>query len=167
MVTNSQLFAFNSSSGPLALQPENAEGKCLAVKGNVLDIADCGGNGQQFTFGGTTTDVVPTISNSTEPINNNTENGLPAVDNGSGSLRNTTGDGLPSVVPPRVNGTIPAAVQNGTTVGSGKNKNGKKNGGKKNGDKKNGRNKNIGERSTNDGTTANSEKASNVYHHMV
>ncbi|KAF6831952.1 hypothetical protein CPLU01_06469 [Colletotrichum plurivorum] len=53
-VVNSQLFAFGGGAGPLSFQPENAEGKCLAVKGAALDIADCsaGDASQSFTFGG-------------------------------------------------------------------------------------------------------------------
>ncbi|EPE06891.1 iron-sulfur protein [Ophiostoma piceae UAMH 11346] len=52
-VTNSQLFALNSTSGPLSLEPENAAGSCVTVKGNVLDIASCDSSDakQQFTFG--------------------------------------------------------------------------------------------------------------------
>ncbi|AEO69629.1 uncharacterized protein THITE_2021944, partial [Thermothielavioides terrestris NRRL 8126] len=53
-VTNSQLFAFNGSAGPLALKPQNQDGSCLVVKGNVIDIATCneGDANQSFTFGG-------------------------------------------------------------------------------------------------------------------
>ena len=53
-VTNSQLFNFNGSAGPLAFQPQNQAGSCLVVKGNAIDIAQCntGDAGQSFTFGG-------------------------------------------------------------------------------------------------------------------
>ncbi|KAF9877872.1 hypothetical protein CkaCkLH20_04448 [Colletotrichum karsti] len=53
-VTNSQLFEFNGGAGPLALKPGNAQGKCLTVKGEVVDVADCNANdkNQAFTFGG-------------------------------------------------------------------------------------------------------------------
>ena len=52
-VTNSQLFALNSTSGPLAFEPANAAGSCVTVKGGVLDIAGCDASDakQQFTFG--------------------------------------------------------------------------------------------------------------------
>lgn len=52
-VTNSQLFPFAGSSGPLALTPENAEGSCLFANGAVVDIASCNGAdpNQSFTFG--------------------------------------------------------------------------------------------------------------------
>ncbi|KAI0686588.1 hypothetical protein C8Q76DRAFT_761556 [Earliella scabrosa] len=51
-VTNSQLFTFNGGAGPLALAPKNGEGKCFAVRGNVLDSADCQSAADQtFTFG--------------------------------------------------------------------------------------------------------------------
>ena len=52
--TDSQLFNFTGGSGPLALQPQNAIGACLAVKGKVLDQAACTGEGdaaQSFIFG--------------------------------------------------------------------------------------------------------------------
>ncbi|TDZ73387.1 hypothetical protein CTRI78_v001101 [Colletotrichum trifolii] len=53
-VTNSQLFAFTDGAGPLSFQPENEKAKCFAVKGDVLDIADCNANdqNQSFTLGG-------------------------------------------------------------------------------------------------------------------
>ncbi|KAK9782349.1 hypothetical protein SCARD494_13657 [Seiridium cardinale] len=52
-VTNSQLFSFNGGSGPLSFSPENQVESCLAVKGDVLDIAACseGDASQTFTFG--------------------------------------------------------------------------------------------------------------------
>ena len=40
-MTNSQLFTFDGSAGPLSLAPKNGEGKCFAVRGNVLDSANC------------------------------------------------------------------------------------------------------------------------------
>ena len=40
-MTNSQLFAFAGGAGPLALAPENGTNQCLAVSGDVLDIATC------------------------------------------------------------------------------------------------------------------------------
>jgi hypothetical protein len=54
LVTNSQLFTFNGSSGPIAFTPENQLGSCLTVKGNVLDVANCvaGNPDQTFTFSG-------------------------------------------------------------------------------------------------------------------
>ncbi|KAK4237280.1 putative iron-sulfur protein [Achaetomium macrosporum] len=52
-VTNSQLFSFDGSAGPLSLKPRNQEGSCLVVKGNAIDIANCdaGDANQSFTFG--------------------------------------------------------------------------------------------------------------------
>jgi hypothetical protein len=52
--TDSQLFGFTGGPGPLALEPKNAVGTCLAVSGDVLDQAACSGRGdatQAFTFG--------------------------------------------------------------------------------------------------------------------
>ncbi|OWP02825.1 hypothetical protein B2J93_5047 [Marssonina coronariae] len=60
-VTKSQLFRFAGGAGPLAFEPENAAGTCLAVTANnVLDQAPCeGGNAaQSFTFGGTATSTL-------------------------------------------------------------------------------------------------------------
>ncbi len=53
-MTNSQLFPFTGSAGPLALTPENASGTCLTVKGAVIDQAPCNAADpdQSFTFGG-------------------------------------------------------------------------------------------------------------------
>lgn len=53
-VTNSQLFTFGGGAGPLSFQPENEQGSCFTVNGNVLDIAKCnaGDANQSFTFGG-------------------------------------------------------------------------------------------------------------------
>ena len=50
-VTNSQLFTFNGGAGPLALAPKNGEGKCFAVRGNVLDSADCQSAADQVSPG--------------------------------------------------------------------------------------------------------------------
>ncbi|KAH6603554.1 hypothetical protein Trco_008329 [Trichoderma cornu-damae] len=52
-VTDSQLFAFAGGAGPLSLTPENSPTKCFAVKGGVVDVADCSANdaAQKFTFG--------------------------------------------------------------------------------------------------------------------
>ncbi|CZS96685.1 uncharacterized protein RAG0_05902 [Rhynchosporium agropyri] len=51
-VTNSQLFSFAGGAGPLALEPKNAAGTCLAVTGDILDQAPCkaGDAAQSFTF---------------------------------------------------------------------------------------------------------------------
>ncbi|KEF61113.1 uncharacterized protein A1O9_02678 [Exophiala aquamarina CBS 119918] len=58
-VTNSQLFPFAGSAGPLAFTPLNAPGTCLTVKGGVIDQAACiaGDPSQSFSFGD---DVPPT-----------------------------------------------------------------------------------------------------------
>jgi hypothetical protein len=52
-VTNSQLFPFAGSAGPLSFTPQNAPGTCLTVKGTVIDQAACnaGDPNQSFTFG--------------------------------------------------------------------------------------------------------------------
>ncbi|KAI1134843.1 hypothetical protein F5Y05DRAFT_192399 [Hypoxylon sp. FL0543] len=54
-VTNSQLFPFNGTSGPLTFSPENDPQSCFTVKGSVVDIAPCDAANadQQFTFDGT------------------------------------------------------------------------------------------------------------------
>ncbi|KAI0156725.1 hypothetical protein GGR52DRAFT_198745 [Hypoxylon sp. FL1284] len=54
-VTDSQLFAFNGSNGPLAFAPNNDPQSCFTVKGDVVDVAPCdaGNADQQFTFDGT------------------------------------------------------------------------------------------------------------------
>lgn len=53
LVTNSQLFAFNGSAGPLLLKPNNQAGSCLVEKANAVDIANCNATdpSQLFTFG--------------------------------------------------------------------------------------------------------------------
>ncbi|KAL1862452.1 hypothetical protein Daus18300_008549 [Diaporthe australafricana] len=55
--TNSQIFPFNQLNSTQAFQPQNAQGKCLAVKNNVLDVADCssGDSTQEFLFSGEAT----------------------------------------------------------------------------------------------------------------
>ncbi|KAI1456668.1 hypothetical protein F4805DRAFT_215483 [Annulohypoxylon moriforme] len=54
-VTDSQLFPFNSSIGPITFTPENDLQSCFTVKGNIVDVAPCAASdsNQQFTFGGT------------------------------------------------------------------------------------------------------------------
>ncbi|OAA61915.1 Ricin B-related lectin [Niveomyces insectorum RCEF 264] len=53
-VTNSQLFAFNGTAGPLSFEPGNVPGSCLTAKGNTVDIATCDPTDadQLFVFGG-------------------------------------------------------------------------------------------------------------------
>ncbi|KAK3400951.1 hypothetical protein B0T20DRAFT_157583 [Sordaria brevicollis] len=52
-VTDSQIFAFDGSSGPLSFQPQNEDGTCFTVSGNAVDVAPCdsGDSSQSFTFG--------------------------------------------------------------------------------------------------------------------
>lgn len=52
-VTNSQLFAFDGSSGPLTLEPSNGPGFCLFQDANVINIDSCreGASAQLFTIG--------------------------------------------------------------------------------------------------------------------
>ncbi|XDG00398.1 hypothetical protein ABKA04_000013 [Annulohypoxylon sp. FPYF3050] len=54
-VTDSQLFPFNSSTGPITFTPENDLQSCFTVKDNVVDVVPCaaGNADQQFTFSGT------------------------------------------------------------------------------------------------------------------
>ncbi|KAI1105682.1 hypothetical protein F4804DRAFT_118075 [Jackrogersella minutella] len=53
-VTDSQLFPFNSSAGPLTFTPENDLQSCFTLKGDLVDIAPCaaGNSDQRFTFNG-------------------------------------------------------------------------------------------------------------------
>lgn len=52
-VTDSQLFPFAGSAGPLAFSPKNSAGTCLTVKGAVIDQAPCNtvDSNQSFSFG--------------------------------------------------------------------------------------------------------------------
>ncbi|THV45584.1 hypothetical protein BGAL_0472g00040 [Botrytis galanthina] len=70
LVTNSQLFPFNETSGSLTLSPENAPGTCLSVTtANVLDQAPCDGSdsSQTFTFGASSVSADPAITSSVAP----------------------------------------------------------------------------------------------------
>ncbi|TGO62585.1 hypothetical protein BOTNAR_0111g00020 [Botryotinia narcissicola] len=70
LVTNSQLFPFNETSGPLTLSPENAPGTCLSVTAaNVLDQAPCdeSDSSQTFTFGASSVSADPAIASSAAP----------------------------------------------------------------------------------------------------
>ncbi|EXJ71743.1 uncharacterized protein A1O5_05552 [Cladophialophora psammophila CBS 110553] len=62
-VTNSQLFPFTGSAGPLTLTPENAPGDCLTVNGALIDIAACNAAdaNQSFTFGDPSTVVTTDV----------------------------------------------------------------------------------------------------------
>ncbi|XXH04338.1 hypothetical protein Hte_010752 [Hypoxylon texense] len=53
-VTDSQLFPFDGSSGPLSFSPNNDLQSCFTVKGDVVDVAACdaGNTDQLFTFDG-------------------------------------------------------------------------------------------------------------------
>ncbi|KAA8563943.1 hypothetical protein EYC84_011946 [Monilinia fructicola] len=66
LVTTSQLFPFNGTSGPLSLSPENSPGTCLSVTAsNVLDQASCDGadSNQSFTFGASSAAASPATFN--------------------------------------------------------------------------------------------------------
>ncbi|KAK0623662.1 hypothetical protein B0T14DRAFT_536513 [Immersiella caudata] len=86
-VTDSQIFEFDGSAGPLTLKPRNQAGSCLGVKGNTLDIAACasGNDAQSFTLGGngdnTETAAVPEISSTscTQRIRTVTARGVPSA----------------------------------------------------------------------------------------
>ncbi|KAF7897688.1 uncharacterized protein EAF01_008654 [Botrytis porri] len=73
LVTNSQLFPFNETSGPLTLSPDNAPGICLSATAvNVLDQAPCDGSdsSQTFTFGASSASNAssnPAIASSVAP----------------------------------------------------------------------------------------------------
>ncbi|KAF7857161.1 hypothetical protein EAF04_009402 [Stromatinia cepivora] len=70
LVTNSQLFPFNGTSGPLALSPGNAPGTCLsATTANVLDEAPCDetDSSQTFTFGASSASTDPATASSVAP----------------------------------------------------------------------------------------------------
>ncbi|QSZ29274.1 hypothetical protein DSL72_003786 [Monilinia vaccinii-corymbosi] len=67
LVTNSQLFPFNGTSGPLTLSPENAPNTCLSVTpAKFLDQAPCdrADSSQSFTFGAPNAAASPAASNS-------------------------------------------------------------------------------------------------------
>ncbi|TGO51893.1 hypothetical protein BCON_0152g00150 [Botryotinia convoluta] len=71
LVTNSQLFPFNGTSGPLTFSPENAPGTCLSVTtANVLDQAPCdeSDSSQTFTFGASSASADPAIASSVVPV---------------------------------------------------------------------------------------------------
>ncbi|KAF7928992.1 hypothetical protein BELL_0247g00080 [Botrytis elliptica] len=71
LVTNSQLFSFNETSGPLTLTPENAPGTCLSVtSANVLDQAPCdeSDSSQTFTFGASSASTDPAVASSVAPV---------------------------------------------------------------------------------------------------
>ncbi|KAF7880129.1 uncharacterized protein EAF02_007766 [Botrytis sinoallii] len=71
LVTNSQLFPFNETSGPLTLTPENAPGTCLSVTtANVLDQAPCdeSDSSQTFTFGASSASADPAVASSVAPV---------------------------------------------------------------------------------------------------
>jgi len=83
--TDSQLFPFDGSNGPLALTPKNSQNKiCMTVKGDKLDQGNCNpdsaSNDQLFTIGGTAAQnpAPPT------PPNNSSSSG-----NGNGGAQNT------------------------------------------------------------------------------
>ncbi|CAK7204516.1 hypothetical protein SEUCBS139899_007273 [Sporothrix eucalyptigena] len=63
-VTNSQLFSFNGTAGPIPFEPENQPGSCLTVKGDVIDIANCDSTdpNQSFVFGGAAASVLTTVA---------------------------------------------------------------------------------------------------------
>jgi len=68
-VTNSQLFPFNGTAGPLALTPENAVGTCFTVTAaNVIDEAPCNpaDPNQSFTF--LTASNADTASSAVAPV---------------------------------------------------------------------------------------------------
>ncbi|EGZ72352.1 hypothetical protein NEUTE2DRAFT_90561 [Neurospora tetrasperma FGSC 2509] len=52
-VTDSQIFAFDGSSGPLSFQPQNAKDTCFTVSGDTINVAPCnpGESSQSFAFG--------------------------------------------------------------------------------------------------------------------
>ncbi|APA15118.1 hypothetical protein sscle_14g098880 [Sclerotinia sclerotiorum 1980 UF-70] len=80
LVTNSQLFPFNGTSGPLTLSPGNAPGTCLsATTANVLDEAPCDESdfSQTFTFGASNTSADAAAASSVAPAASDVA-GIPA-----------------------------------------------------------------------------------------
>ncbi|KAK1982961.1 ricin-type beta-trefoil lectin domain-containing protein [Colletotrichum cereale] len=88
LVTDSQLFAMDIGGGPSTFQPRNAKGQCFAVKGGVVDVADCDANdkAQSFAFGGPATGGPTTGGGGGSNGGNNTGN------NGSNNGGNNTGN---------------------------------------------------------------------------
>ncbi|KAL7625941.1 hypothetical protein AAE478_002710 [Parahypoxylon ruwenzoriense] len=69
-VTDSQLFPFNGSGGPLTFSPQNDPHSCFTVKGDVIDIMPCdaGHTGQLFTFDNTPVAGGSTSTEISDPI---------------------------------------------------------------------------------------------------
>ncbi|KAJ8079085.1 hypothetical protein PM082_013372 [Marasmius tenuissimus] len=109
--TDSQLFPFDGSDGPLALTPKNSQNKvCITVKGGKLDQGNCdpnaASNDQLFTIGGT---AAQNPAPPTPPNNSGAGNGN---DNGNGDAQ-TTGAATASQAPAST--TASAARPTGTT----------------------------------------------------
>ncbi|KAI1758656.1 hypothetical protein GGR53DRAFT_221062 [Hypoxylon sp. FL1150] len=74
-VTDSQLFPFDGSSGPLTFSPENDAQSCFTVKGVIIDVAPCdaGNTDQQFTFDGAAGAASGSSSTQTSALSTETE----------------------------------------------------------------------------------------------
>ncbi|KAK1217420.1 hypothetical protein PQX77_019960 [Marasmius sp. AFHP31] len=88
--TDSQIFPFDGSNGPLALTPKNSQNKvCITVKGGKLDQGNCdpnaASNDQLFTIGGT---AAQNPAPPTPPNNSGSGNG-----NGNGESNESTESG--------------------------------------------------------------------------
>jgi hypothetical protein len=95
-VTNSQLFPFDGSAGPLAISPENQAGTCFTVKGNVINVANCDTSdaNQSFTFDGAAAATPPNAAVSTP-----------------GNIASVTSDNnVASSTPPCTDGTVTVTV---------------------------------------------------------
>lgn len=100
----SQIFPFDGRRGPHSLRPGNGPGKCLVVKGGVVDIADCKDSdaAQEFTFDGegtaattvtaksTPTEIATTKSTTTEVSTAKETTTLPVTAKSTSSKLTTT-----------------------------------------------------------------------------
>ncbi|KAK2035198.1 ricin-type beta-trefoil lectin domain-containing protein [Colletotrichum zoysiae] len=115
LVTDSQLFALETGAGPLTFQPRNAKGKCFAVRGEVVDVADCDANDKAHNGGnngGDTSGNVPVVTiapgtTSTSVTATPAATTPPATGNGNG---NGGANGGQQGQIPAVNPTSPVPV---------------------------------------------------------
>ncbi|KAK0670679.1 hypothetical protein QBC41DRAFT_69238 [Cercophora samala] len=140
-VTDSQLFDFDGSAGPLSLSPQNEGGSfCATVRGNTLDIVNCqnGDASQTFTIGG----GAPAGGNN-GGNNDNSNNGGNNRDNGNGGNGGSvtvTPTAAPSAAPAQSTTAAPAPAPapapgagNGNNNGGNNNNNNGDGGGNNNG----------------------------------
>ncbi|KAK5061588.1 hypothetical protein LTR84_008132 [Exophiala bonariae] len=94
-VTDSQLFPFTGSAGPLAFSPKNSAGTCLTVKGDVIDQAPCNTAdlNQSFSFGDATAQPSAPAASTSVPFTSTATTTVPAP------ASTTTSDAVSSVAP--------------------------------------------------------------------